>query len=286
MPRDASLRSCGVPRTMDPMRTSAWKAVLGSVLVGMSLGACGGGSFTSSGSEADASTGDAGAGGQAGGSGGTGGSATGGVAGAQGGSGGTAQTGGTGASETGGTGGTQTGGTGGTGTTCPGFDHCQPSSAPAPACGICAKYVCEDLPHCCDDIWDWMCVLEAQTLGECQCKGLVCTPPTFPMPSAGACVPDSSFCNPLIPGGPCGQQQCAVNADLGQLKYQCAPIGEVPACDPCNSTMGKSCGLGFSCVAGMCVRPCCSAQDCGPEGECAPSLLPGSNDGLGICRRS
>jgi len=292
--RDATLRSCAVPPTMDPMRTSAWRAVLGSVLVGMSLGACGGGSFTSSGSGADASTGDAGAGGQAGSSGGMGGSATGGAAGAQGGSGGTAQTGGTGASETGGTGGTQTGGTGGTGgtgtggtggTTCPDFEHCQPSSAPAPACGVCAQYVCKDLPHCCDDIWDWMCVIQAQTLGECQCKGLVCTSPTFPTPSAGACVSSIAYCNPLKAGAPCGEQQCVVNAELGQLQFQCLPIGEVPACGPCNPPAGKNCDRGFSCVAGTCVRPCCGAQDCGPDSECAPSLLPGSNDGLGICRR-
>ncbi len=273
------------------MRTSAWKAVLGSVLVGMSLGACGGGSFTSSGSGADASTGDAATGGQAGSSGGMGGSATGGAAGAQGGSGGTAQTGGTGASETGGTGGTQTGGTGGTGTggtggsTCPDFEHCQPSSAPAPACGLCAQYLCEDLPHCCDDIWDWMCVLQAQSLGECQCKGLVCTPPTFPTPSAGACVSSSAYCNPLKEGAPCGEKQCVVNADLGQLKYECAPTGEVPACAPCNPPAGKNCERGLSCVAGACVRLCCSEQDCGPEGVCAPGILPGSNDGLGICRR-
>ena len=268
------------------MRTSAWKAVLGSVLVGMSLGACGGSGFTSSG--ADASTGDAATGGQAGSSGGMGGSATGGAAGAEGGSGGTAQTGGTGASETGGTGGTQNGGTGGTGTggtSCPDFDHCQPSSAPAPACGVCAQYVCEDLPHCCDEIWDWMCVLQAQTLGECQCKGLVCTSPTFPTPSAGACVPSSADCNPLKSGAPCGEQQCVVNADFGQLQFQCLPIGEVPACDPCNPPVGKHCDRGFSCVAGTCVRLCCTEQDCGPEGACAPSLLPGSHDGLGICRR-
>ncbi len=267
-----------------------------SALVGVSLGACGGGSFTSSEQELDAGAGDAGAGGQAGGTGGTGGSATGGDGGAEGGSGGTTQTGGTGASDTGGSGGMETGGTGGTGTGgtgiggtggtgCPDFNHCQPSTAPAPACGPCTQYVCNDLPHCCDDIWDWTCALQAQTLGECQCKGLVCTSPTSPVPSAGTCVPDSSFCNPLMPSGPCGQQQCVVNADLGQLTYQCAPIGEVPGCDSCNPSMGRNCGQGFSCVAGTCVRPCCTQEDCVPDGVCDPSLLPGSNDGLGVCRR-
>jgi hypothetical protein len=279
------------------MCKSTWGSVLVVVLVGVSPGACGGGSFTSSGSQADASAEDASAGGQAGssgGTGGTGGGATGGAAGAEGGSGGTTQTGGTGASETGGAGGTETGGTGGTGGTetggtggtgCPDVDHCQPSSLPAPACGPCTQYVCSDLPHCCDTVWDWMCVLRAQTLGECQCKGLVCTSPSFPTPSAGECVLASAYCNPLKGGAPCGEQQCVVNADVGQLQYQCAPVGEVPACDPCNPSAGKNCERGFSCVAGSCLRLCCSQEDCVPDGVCDPGLLPGSNGGLGICRR-
>lgn len=234
------------------------------------------------GGDQDASAGSGGTGGAGGTAGSTGGTAgTGGIAGSAG-AGAVAGGGGSGAvAGTGGSGATA----GAAGASCPPFQGCAPRPDVPPPCDPCANEVCATLPYCCQSDWDAVCALRAQTVDECQCGGLLCDPASTGLPPDGSCIPSTAHCNPVQPGSQCPSQQCAIDADSGQIKFVCTAIGNLSACEDCNPSAGLHCGAKLSCVGGLCVRVCCTDEDCGSEAVCAPGLLPGSFDGIGICRR-
>jgi hypothetical protein len=229
------------------------------------------------GSDNDASAGSGGSGGGMSGNGGStgiGGSNEGGQTGAGGGQSGA------GGSATGGSGGASTGGTGGSGGTC-GFNFCAVNTnAPPQGCSPCQQAVCNGsgLTTCCNNAWDFLCVVEAAALPECSCGQTKCSS-AFATPTTGTCV-TSGTCNPVAVTGCSGGSQCVVDADYQQESYKCQTIGDRTMCQTCNPSASSNCATALSCIVGRCARMCCTATDCPIGMSCRKDVLIGE---VGVC---